>query len=81
MDSEKVRGRCAAFHGHVCGGLAIGCQAARLAAELLGIGFSDGEEIVCAAENDACGAEAIQVMLKAYRTGVCRTNQSITVSA
>ena len=55
--------RCAAFHGHVCGGLAIGYQAARLATELLGIGFSDDEEIVCITENDACGVDAIQVLL------------------
>lgn len=55
--------RCAAFHGHVCGGLAIGYQAARLATELLNIGFSDDEEIVCVTENDACGVDAIQVLL------------------
>ena len=55
--------RCAAFHGHVCGGLAIGYQAARLATELLNIGYSDDEEIVCVTENDACGVDAIQVLL------------------
>jgi formylmethanofuran dehydrogenase subunit E len=55
--------RCAAFHGHVCGGLAIGYQAARLATDLLNIGFSDDEEIVCVTENDACGVDAIQVLL------------------
>ena len=27
------------------------------------IGFSDDEEIVCVTENDACGVDAIQVML------------------
>lgn len=55
--------RCAAFHGHVCGGLAIGYQATRLATELLNIGYSDDEEIVCVTENDACGVDAIQVLL------------------
>ncbi len=55
--------RCAAFHGHVCGGLAIGYQAARYAAELMGTGFSGDEELVCVSENDACGTDAIQVML------------------
>ena len=55
--------RCAAFHGHVCGGLAIGYQASLCARELLGVGFSEDEEIVCVAETDACGVDAIQVML------------------
>jgi len=55
--------RCAAFHGHVCGGLAIGYQAARYAAELLDLSFSDDERVVCVAENDACGLDAIQVLL------------------
>jgi formylmethanofuran dehydrogenase subunit E len=63
MENKEAWERCAAFHGHVCGGLAIGYQAARLAAELLDIGFSDDEEIVCVTENDACGVDAIQVML------------------
>ena len=60
---EKAWERCAAFHGHVCGGLAIGYQAARYAAELLGSDFFKDEELVCVAENDACGVDAIQVML------------------
>ena len=63
MIDERSWQRCAEFHGHVCGGLAIGYQAARYAAELLNIGFSKDEEIVCIAENDACGVDAIQVML------------------
>ena len=63
MFDEKSWQRCAEFHGHVCGGLAIGYQAARYASELLGIGFSNDEEVVCIAENDACGVDAVQVML------------------
>ena len=55
--------RCAAFHGHKCGGLAIGYQAARLAARLLGVSSPDDEQIVCVSENDACGVDAIQVLL------------------
>lgn len=55
--------RCASFHGHVCGGLAIGYQAARYATELLDLDFSDDEQVVCVAENDACGVDAIQVLL------------------
>ena len=31
--------------------------------ELLNIGFSDNEQVVCISENDACGVDAVQVML------------------
>ena len=55
--------KCAAFHGHVCGGLTIGYKAAQYAIRLLNLTFPDDEEVVCIAENDACGVDAIQVML------------------
>ena len=55
--------RCAQFHGHICGGLTIGYQAARYAIALLDLTFSRDENVVCIAENDACGVDAIQVML------------------
>lgn len=51
------------FHGHECPGLAIGYVAAKAAGEYLDINFSEDEEVVCIAENDACGLDAIQVML------------------
>ena len=54
---------CVSFHGHSCGGLAIGFQAAMLAAKLLDLSFSRDEETVCVAENDACGVDAISVIL------------------
>ena len=54
---------CAAFHGHECGGLTIGYKASLYAIELLKLEFSDDEQVVCIAENDACGLDAIQVML------------------
>ena len=54
---------CTAFHGHACGGLAIGYQAAKYAIELLGLTFAEDEQVVCIAENDACGVDAIQVLL------------------
>ena len=54
---------CAEFHGHECGGLTIGYKASLYAAELLGLTFSQDEQVVCVAENDACGLDAIQVML------------------
>ena len=54
---------CVAFHGHECGGLTIGYKASLYAIELLGLEFSDDEQVVCITENDACGVDAIQVML------------------
>ena len=55
--------KCVDFHGHSCGGLRIGYRVAQYAMELLNIGFSDNEQVVCISENDACGVDAIQVML------------------
>ena len=54
---------CVAFHGHECGGLTIGYKASLYAIELLKLEFSDDEQVVCITENDACGVDAIQVML------------------
>ena len=55
--------KCVEFHGHSCGGLRIGYAAAMYAMELLNISFSDNEQVVCISENDACGVDAIQVLL------------------
>ena len=55
--------KCVDFHGHCCGGLRIGYAAAEYAMKLLNISFSDNEQVVCISENDACGVDAIQVML------------------
>lgn len=64
MDENKVLWeKVAAFHGHVCGGLTIGYKAALYAIELLNLTFSDDEQVVCISENDACGCDAIQVIL------------------
>ena len=54
---------CVQFHGHACGGLTIGYKAACYAAELLELSFSGDEQVVCIAENDACGVDAIQALL------------------
>jgi formylmethanofuran dehydrogenase subunit E len=54
--------KCVAFHGHICPGLAIGLQAGRVLMERLGVGRAGDEELVAFVENDACGADAIQVM-------------------
>lgn len=72
MREETLWKKCAAFHGHECGGLTIGYKAALYAAELLelelskaeeGSCLSPDEEVVCICENDACGVDAIQVIL------------------
>lgn len=64
--------KCTEFHGHECGGLTIGYKAALYAIELLGLEkdskekrfcIAADEELVCIAENDACGIDAIQVIL------------------
>lgn len=59
----KTWNDCTAFHGHACGGLTIGYKASLYAIELLKLDFSDDEQVVCVAENDACGIDAVQVML------------------
>ena len=60
---EKLWQKCVDFHGHECGGLMSGFKAALYAVELLGLGRSKDEEAVCLSENDACGVDAIQVVL------------------
>ena len=54
---------CVAFHGHECGGLTIGYKASLYAIALLNLEFSADEQVVCIAENDACGVDGIQVIL------------------
>lgn len=64
MDENKLLWeKAVAFHGHECGGLTIGYQAALYAIELLELTFSADEEVVCITENDACGVDAIQAVL------------------
>ncbi len=65
MDNKsELWSKCVAFHGHLCGGLAVGYQASLLAMELLDItGAAEDEEIVCITENNACGVDAIQALL------------------
>ena len=60
---QKTWEQCVEFHGHICPGLTIGYKAAQYAIELLKLTFSDDEQVVCITENDACGVDAIQVML------------------
>jgi len=50
------------FHGHLCPGLLIGYRAALAALDLLGIDRAADEELVCIAETEACGLDAVQVV-------------------
>ena len=50
-----------AFHGHMCPGLAMGIQAARLALREIGP-HSQDEEVVAAVETDMCAVDAIQFL-------------------
>ena len=63
MNAADLWERAVDFHGHSCGGLTIGYKACPYAMELLELEFSDDEEVVCIAENDACGIDAIQAVL------------------
>lgn len=62
-DIYDVWQKAVAFHGHTCGGLALGVRAAVEAQKRFGIDRSDDEEIVCVTENDACGVDGIQSVL------------------
>lgn len=59
--------RVAAFHGHKCPGLAIGfkaCEGAIAELDLNGDHLPTvDEDVVCVTENDACGVDAVQVLL------------------
>lgn len=63
MNKRALWEKAVAFHGHECPGLTIGYQASLYAMELLEITFSADEQVVCIAENDACGVDAVQVLL------------------
>jgi formylmethanofuran dehydrogenase subunit E len=63
MDEKSLWEKCVAFHGHECGGLTIGYKASLYAMELLELEFSPDERLVCIAENDACGVDAVQALL------------------
>lgn len=62
-ENRELWEKCAAFHGHKCGGLTIGYKAALYAKKLLNLDFSEDEDVVCISENDACGVDAVQVIL------------------
>ena len=53
--------RIVAFHGHMCPGLALGIQAARIALREVGAHAQD-EEVVATVETDMCAVDAIQFL-------------------
>ncbi len=61
MEHEDFK-RCEAFHGHVCGGLAIGYVAATAGLAWLKEKRALDEELVAVVETDACCVDAIQVL-------------------
>lgn len=61
MIDEQTVERVAAFHGHMCPGLAMGVQAAQLALREIGPHAAD-EEVVAVVETDMCGVDAIQFL-------------------
>jgi formylmethanofuran dehydrogenase subunit E len=61
MERENFK-RCEAFHGHVCGGLAIGYVAATAGLAWLKEQRALDEELVAVVETDACCVDAIQVL-------------------
>ncbi|WNY29257.1 hypothetical protein MmiEs2_14820 [Methanimicrococcus stummii] len=61
--SERTYDDAIAFHGHSCGGLALGYVAALYARELLDLNYSEDEEVVVITETDSCTVDAIQTIL------------------
>lgn len=51
------------FHGHACPGLAIGYRVAEIALNKLRESKAIDEEMIAIVENDACGIDAIMVMI------------------
>lgn len=62
-DLDQIWDNAVAFHGHTCGGLALGVRAALEARIRFDIDRAKDEEIVCVTENDACGVDGIQAVL------------------
>ena len=63
FNAPTLGDRGAGFPAHPGGGRPCGFRGGGRAAALLGLTFSKDEEVVCVAENDACGIDAIQTVL------------------
>ena len=68
-DLDQIWDYAVAFHGHTCGGLALGVRAALEARIRFDIDRAKDEEIVCVTENDACGVDGIQAVLGCNASG------------
>lgn len=62
-DTQRQWERCIDFHGHRCKGLLAGFLASAYAMSLIDFDSNTDEDAVCISENDACGIDAIQVVL------------------
>ncbi len=51
------------FHGHECPGLAIGVKLCQAVVEKMNLSPAIDEELVCISENNACGVDAVQVLM------------------
>ena len=60
-DVAALAARAVDYHGHMCPGLAIGIQAARIG--LAVCGHDNDEDVVAVAETDMCAVDAIQALL------------------
>lgn len=60
--NQKYWDKAKAFHGHECPGLAIGVKVCEAVQEKMGVSPAFDEELVCIAENDACGVDAVQAL-------------------
>ena len=62
MDNTLLE-KAVAFHGHLCPGLVIGLRAVEAVLQEPVLGKAPYGTLVCVTENDACGVDAIQVLL------------------
>ena len=60
-DVAALTERARDFHGHMCPGLAIGIQAARIG--LAVCGHDSDEDVVAVVETDMCAVDAIQALM------------------
>jgi formylmethanofuran dehydrogenase subunit E len=63
MMNKTLWKKAIAFHGHECPGLAIGVKACEAVMQKMCIAPAIDEELVCVAETDACGIDAVQAIL------------------
>jgi len=61
--NQEYWNKAKAFHRHECPGLAIGVKVCEAAVEKMGVNPASDEELVCIAENDACGVDAVQALM------------------